>query len=84
MRNRSVLWSTPPAKRNPGKASVLPCAPPPLPVGWLFTRALAYLHVRVGEAAGRQVVGVHSHRLLFGSHAFIFVKGQWIHRTLII
>ena len=58
---------------------------PRSPAGWpVIMRPLIYLHVRVGKAAGRQVVGVHSNRLLFGSHVFIFVKRQWIHRTLII
>lgn len=43
-----------------------------------------YLHVRVGEATSRQVVRVHSNRLLLSSHVLIFVKCQWIHGTLII
>ena len=44
------------------------------------TRAVAAgcqdLHIRVGEAASWQIVGVHSNRLLFGSLVSIFVKRQ--------
>lgn len=54
-------------------------APPPQPPG-----ALIYLHVGVGEAAGRQVVGVHGDRLLLGSHVLVLVECQGIHRALVV
>ena len=44
----------------------------------------SHLHIRVGEAAGRQVVCVHGHRLLLCSQVFILVQGQRIHRALVI
>lgn len=43
-----------------------------------------YLHVRVGEAASRQVVRVHGHRLLLGSQVLVLIQGQRIHRALVI
>lgn len=44
----------------------------------------SHLHVRVGEATGRQIVCVHGHRLLLGSQVLILVQGQRIHRALVV
>lgn len=46
---------------------------------WIF-----YLHVRVGEATGRQVVCVHGHRLLLGGQVLVLVQGQRVHRAFVV
>lgn len=51
---------------------------------WAVGRGCIYLHVRVSEAAGWQVVCVHCNRFLLCSHIFIFVKCQRVHRTLVV
>lgn len=43
-----------------------------------------HLHVRFGEAAGRQIVGVHGHRFLLRCQVFIFIQGKRIDGAFII
>lgn len=42
------------------------------------------LHVWVGEAAGRQVIGVHCHGLLLRCQILVLIQGEWVHRTLVV
>lgn len=42
------------------------------------------LHVRVGEAAGRHIVGVHGHRFLFSCQVLIFIQRKRIDGAFII
>lgn len=88
LRLRASCWGTPILRKTqsrpppPAATGSHPVAGAACPASPRLTAP--YLHVGVGKAAGRQVVGVHGNRLLLGGHVLIFVKRQWVHRTLII